>query len=447
MQNMYLKRKIDDQLNRWKNNSEKLPLILTGARQIGKSSSVEHFAKTNYRNVIEINFIDHPEFRKITENGYSVDAVTKLISLLQPSVRFIPGETLIFFDEVQEFPDITTTLKFFAQDGRFDVICSGSLLGVHYKLVSSISVGYTEEIRMNAMDFEEFLWAKGYGNEAVEDMLSHMRDNAPFSSVENDVYSSLFFDFCITGGLPKAVSSYITKGNFENVARIQKNLIADYRKDILKYHEEVDQARILQVFEHIPVFLSRENKKFTPSVIRSKGTIDEFIPSVRWLEDAGLVVPAYNLTIPEIPLSGNYDADKFKLYFFDTGLLLSMLEKESQADFRANRNFGIYKGGLFENIIGEAVFKSGRDLFYYKKDNSTLEEDFFLRTRSRVVPVEVKASNNNSKTLRTLIESRSYREIEFGVRLISGNIGFTGSIYTFPHYTAFLLSRFLEEME
>ncbi len=441
---MYLKRKIDTELSKWKNNPDRLPLILTGARQVGKSSSVLNFAKKNYKSVIEINFIDHPEFKNITENGYSPDAIMKLITLHLPFASFPEHNTLFFFDEIQEFPDIATSLKFFKIDGRYDVICSGSLLGVHYKLVSSISVGFTDRLVMHALDFEEFLWAKGYKDDTVENLLSHMLDAVPFSEQEMKTYMDLFFDFCITGGLPNVVASYIEKGTFEGVLRLQQNLINDYKNDILKYHEEVDQARIQAVFDAIPVFLSKENKKFMVSKIRKKGTLNEFMPAIKWLEDAGIALLSYNLNLPEIPLRGNYDPAAFKLYFFDTGLFLSMLEKESQEDFRTTKNFRIYKGGLYENIIAEGLNKAGKELYYFKKDNSTLEEDFFLRTRSHVVPVEVKATNGNSKALQTLIKSDSYPEIEFGIKLINGNIGFNGAIYTFPHFITFLLPRFLE---
>lgn len=441
----YLKRKIDNQLLTWKENIDHFPLIVSGARQVGKSSSILHFAHDYYESVIEINFIDHPEYKQIIENGYSATSITKLISLLNPHAKFIENRTLIFFDEIQEIPDILTSLKFFYLDGRYDVICSGSLLGVHYEMVKSFGVGYSTSIKMHAMDFEEFLWANGYGEEIKDDILAHMINVVPFSEIELRKYYSLFFDFCITGGLPRVVENYIRKGTFENCLQLQKDLVTEYKKDVAKYHEKLDQIRILNTFESIPIFLSKENKKFMPSQIRKKGTLDEYMPCIQWLKDAGLALLCHNLKSPQIPLQGNYDEEKFKIYFFDTGLLLSMLEPESQQDFRINRNFGIYKGGLYENIIAEAISKQERALFYYKKENSTLEEDFFLRTEDSVVPIEVKAGNNKAKSLETLIKSRSYSEIRFGIKLTNGNIGYNSQIYTLPHFTSFLLTSFLEE--
>lgn len=443
---MYLKRKIDDKLQSWKNSSGHLPLIISGARQIGKSSSIMEFAKRNYENIVEINFILEPQYKAILQDGYSVDSILRNITLINPAVRLTEGNTLIFFDEIQECPDIETSLKSFSIDGRFDVICSGSLLGVQYKLVSSISAGYSQRMKMHAMDFEEFLWAIGYGTDSVDSILSHMIDAIPFSELEFNKFSALFFDFCITGGLPRIVETYANNRNFSGISDLQSSLITDYVADITKYHGELDAARIRSVFSHIPVFLSKENKKFMASAIKKKGTIDEFVPSIQWLIDAGLVLPCYNLQLPECPLSGNYDERCFKLYFFDTGLFLSMLEPESQLDFRTNRNFGVYKGGLYENIIAESLDKQGKKLFYYKKDNSMLEEDFFLRMGEYIVPVEVKATNNRSKALRTLIQSSVYKDIRFGIKLIGGNVGFADNIYTFPHFTAFVLDRFLNEM-
>ena len=441
----YLKRKIDKELVTWKENEDHFPLIVSGARQVGKSSSILHFANKYYESVIEINFIDHPQFKQIIEDGYSASSITKLISLLNPNAEFIENNTLIFFDEIQEMPDILTSLKFFYLDGRYDVICSGSLLGVHYELVKSFGVGYSTSIKMNALDFEEFLWANGYKEETINGILEHMIKTIPFSDIEMKRFSSLFFDFCITGGLPRVVETYIRKGTFENCLQLQKDLIIEYKKDVAKYHEKLDQIKILNTFESIPVFLSKENKKFKPSLIRKKGTLDEYMPCVQWLKDAGLALICHNLNTPQIPLQGNYDEEKFKIYFFDTGLLLSMLAPESQADFRENKNFGIYKGGIYENIIAEAIAKQEKPLFYYKKENSTLEIDFFLRTKDSVVPIEVKAGNNKAKSLDSLIKNKSYSDVKFGIKLINGNVGYNQQIYTLPHFTAFLLSRFLEK--
>lgn len=443
---MYLKRKADDFLAQWKSNPDRKPLIIRGPRQVGKTETIRKFAAENYENVIEINFVEQPKYKVITEESYEPGEIIKSISLLDNSKRFVPGKTLLFFDEIQDFPEIATSLKFFCMDGRFDVICSGSMLGINYNRIESNSVGYKTDYTMYSLDFEEFLWAKGYDNAAGE-ILAHMTSRKPFSEVEMKVYSSLFMDYCILGGMPAVIRQYIEKGTFEGILDIQQQLLKDYQEDIKKYAEGVDKTRILNIFRHIPVQLAKENKKFQVSKVASGARFKDYRGCIDWLDEAGLINICYCMLSPELPLGGNYDDSKYKLYFRDTGLLIAMLDDESQEDLRVNKNMNVYKGGLFESIVGEALVKSGCKLYYYKRENSTLEEDFFLRTRDSLVPVEVKASNNRSKSLSTLIGSEKYPDIRFGIKLINGNIGFENNIFTFPHFCAFLLKSFLRNMD
>ena len=443
---MYLKRKIDDFLMGWKNNSDKKPLIIRGPRQVGKTESVRKFASENYGQVVEINFIEEPKYKIITESGYSTNEIIKSISLLDNSKKFVPNETLIFFDEIQDFPEIATALKFFCMDGRFDVICSGSMLGINYNRIESNSVGYKADHTMYSMDFEEFLWTKGYDS-AADEILEHMNLLKPFSTVEMNVYNSLFLDYCILGGMPAVVRQYIEKGTFEGILDIQRQLLKDYQEDIKKYADGVDKTRILNIFRHIPVQLAKENKKFQISKVASGARFKDYRGCIEWLDEAGLINICYCMQVPELPLGGNYDDTKYKIYFKDTGLLIAMLDEEAQDDLRVNKNMNVYKGGLYESIVGEALVKSGCKLYYYKKENSTLEEDFFLRTKTKLIPVEVKAANNKSKSLSTLIESEKYSEISYGIKLCNRNIGFENNIYTFPHFCTFLLKRYLKDKE
>ena len=443
---MYLKRKIDDFLMGWKNNSDKKPLIIRGPRQVGKTESVRKFASENYGQVVEINFIEEPKYKIITESGYSTNEIIKSISLLDNSKKFVPNETLIFFDEIQDFPEIATALKFFCMDGRFDVICSGSMLGINYNRIESNSVGYKADYTMYSMDFEEFLWTKGYDS-AADEILEHMNLLKPFSTVEMNVYNSLFLDYCILGGMPAVVRQYIEKGTFEGILDVQRQLLKDYQEDIKKYADGVDKTRILNIFRHIPVQLAKENKKFQISKVASSARFKDYRGCIEWLDEAGLINICYCMQVPELPLGGNYDDTKYKIYFKDTGLLIAMLDEEAQDDLRVNKNMNVYKGGLYESIVGEALVKSGCKLYYYKKENSTLEEDFFLRTKTKLIPVEVKAANNKSKSLSTLIESEKYSEISYGIKLCNRNIGFENNIYTFPHFCTFLLKRYLKDKE
>lgn len=444
METIYLKRKIDDFLLKWKADNDRKPLIVKGCRQIGKTESIRHFAKVaGYDSFIEINFVKEEKYKKIIVDGYTASAIIKNISLLDPSKRFIDGKTLIFFDEITEFPDIATSLKFFKEDGRFDVICSGSMLGVNYKKIESNSVGYKTDYEMYSLDFEEFLWAKGYKEDVIEDMLLHMKTFTPFNELEMSVYHGIFLDYVVLGGMPAVVKDYIQKGTFEGSLDTQHQLIADYKEDIRKYAQGVDQTRILNVLNSIASQLAKENKKFQISKVEKNARFRDYRGCAEWLVGAGIVNACYCLNDVELPLSGNCDTDKFKLYFCDTGLLVSLLDEESQEDLRANKNLGVYKGALYENIVSEALVKTGYKLYYYKKENATLEEDFFIRSANNLIPVEVKAQGGRSKSLRTLISSDKYSDIAYGFKLSANNIGYSEQIYTFPYFCTFLLKRFM----
>lgn len=440
----YLKRKIDEYLEGWRQDEGRKPLIVKGPRQIGKTESIRNFGAKHYENVIEINFVEEPKYRQIIADGYKTVDLIRNISRIDPGKQFVEGKTLLFFDELQAFPEIATALKFFEQDGRFDVICSGSLLGIHYGRIESNSVGYKTDYEMHSLDFEEFLWAKGYDTNFVEDMLAHMIRQQPFNETELSVCNALFLDFCILGGMPAVVREYIEKDNFAGSLAVQKQLIIDYEEDVRKYAEGMDQTRILNVFRQIPLQLARDNKKFQISKVASGARFKDYRGCIEWLSDAGIVNICYCMKYPELPLKGNFDETKYKLYFADSGLLVAMLDEEAQEDLRANRNLGVYKGALYENVVGEALVKSGYGLYYYKREDSTLEEDFFVRTAADLIPVEVKATNGRAKSLRTLIKSDKYEDIHYGIKLTGGNIGFDGQIYTFPYFCAFLLKRYLK---
>ena len=441
---MYMTRKIDSFLNSWKNDKERKPLIVKGSRQVGKTESVRHFAEKNYDSFIEINFVEEPKYETILSDGYKTDDIIKNISLLDPSKRFIAGKTLIFFDEIQKFPDIATSLKFFRQDGRFDIICSGSMLGINYRMIESNSVGNKQDYIMRSLDFEEFLWAKGHEDTVRGSMLTHMQEMRPFSDTEIIVFRSLFMESCVLGGMPAVVADYIEKGTFEGSLETQRQLLEDYREDIRKYADGADQTRIINVFNRIAPQLAQENKKFQISKAARGARFRDYRGCIEWLVDSGIVNICHCLDFPELPLKGNYDEDRFKLYFADSGLLVAMLDDEAQDDIRANKNLGVYKGALYENIVGEALVKSGYDLYYYRRDDSSLEEDFFIRTADKLIPVEVKSENGRSKSLRTLINSDKYSDISFGIKLINGNIGVSDNILTFPYFCTFLLKDLLK---
>lgn len=440
-----LKRKIDKYLTDWKNRPDRKPLIIKGARQIGKTRSVEWFASQNYASVIEINFIEQKKYREIFNDGFEVDAILKNISLLNPELKFIPGDTIFFFDELQACPNCATSLKFFKLDGRFDVICSGSLMGISYNEIESNSVGYKEDYEMHSMDFEEFLWAKGYNDEFTADLLSHMLDVRPLSELQMDTLMSLFRDYVIIGGMPEVVSTYVRNKNFSGTLDIQRQLLKDYEEDITKYVEGLDKAKVKAVYNHISTFLAKENKRFQITKIARNARNRDYMGCVEWLVDAGVVNVCYCLNQPELPLKGNYDPKMYKIYFKDTGLLIASLDEEAQEDLRANRNLGTYKGAIYENIVGDMLVKQGYRLFYYHSDRPALEMDFFIRDADSLIPVEVEANGGATASLNRLLNDDKYNDVKYGIKLGYRNIGFNGKFYTFPYFLTFLLRRFVAE--
>lgn len=443
--NTLLRRKIDSYLLAWKSNPNRKPLIVKGARQIGKTRSIEWFARQNYKNVISINFVEQSKYRNIFDDGYEVNNILKNISLLNPDIIFIPGDTIFFFDEIQACPNCATALKFFKLDGRFDVICSGSLMGINYREIESNSVGYKEDYEMYSMDFEEFLWAKGYDDKVIEDLYQHMLEVKPLSQLQVDIMLALFRDYIITGGMPEVVNTYIVNKTFSGTLPLQQQLLKDYEEDITKYAVGLDKAKIKTVYNNISAFLAKENKRFLITKLAKNARNRDYVGCVDWLADAGVINICYCMNVPELPLKGNYNPSLYKIYFKDTGLLIASLDEESQEDLRANKNMGTYKGAIYENIVADMLVKQGYRLYYFNGNNPALEMDFFIRDANSLIPIEVKANDGATASLNKLIISDKYPDVKYGIKLGYKNIGFNGRFYTFPYYLTFLLKRFVRE--
>ena len=440
-----LKRKIDKFLVEWKNSTDKKPLIVKGARQIGKTESIRKFAKNNYKSVIEINFVLQKQYKDIFDDGFEVDTIIKNISLRNPNLEIIPGDTLIFFDELQDCINCATSLKAFNQDGRYDVICSGSLMGINYNEIESNSVGNKEDYEMYSMDFEEFLWAKGYKEEQIESLYQHMKNLTPLSETELSVMFENFKEYMVIGGMPAIVNNFVKNKNYSGTLKMQKQILLDYEEDITKYAGGLEHGKILNVYRKIPVFLGNENKKFQISKVESGARNREYVGTIEWLNDAGIINVCYCLEQPELPLGGNYNPDNYRLYFRDTGLLIGSLDEEAQEDLRNNKNFNTYKGAIYENIVCDMLVKQGYKLYFYKNEKGTVEMDFFVRDKDSLIPVEVKANDGATISLNNLIDNNKYRDIKYGIKFGYKNIGFNGKFYTFPYFLTFLLKRFLRE--
>ena len=442
-----LSRKIDGYLIEWKKNAEKLPLIVKGARQIGKTEAIKHFAKGNYKSVVDINFALQKQYKGIFDDGFEVDTILKNISIINPDFEFIPGDTLIFFDEIQDCINCATSLKSFKIDGRYDVICSGSLMGINYNEIESNSVGYKEDYEMYSLDFGEFLWAKGYKQSQIEELYNKLLNTTPLSNIEYDVMLENFKEYMVLGGMPAIVFTFVSQKNYSGTLKLQKQLLLDYEEDITKYAHGLDKGKILDIYRKIPVFLGKDNKKFQISKVKSGARNRDYVGTVEWLNNAGIINVCYCMSSPELPLKGNYNPDNYKIYFRDTGLLIGSLDEEVQQDLRSNKNFNTYKGAIYENVVADMLVKQGYNLYFYRNEKGTVEMDFFVRDANSLVPVEVKANDASTPSLNSLIEKDAYGDVKYGIKLANKNIGFNGKFYTIPYFLTFMLKRFLSEKD
>lgn len=437
-----LKRKIEKTLISWKTTKDRKPLIIKGIRQCGKTSSVLQFASANYRHVVYINFLESPEYKAFFEGSLKIDTITMLMSSVLPEeVSFVPGETVIILDEIQECPDARTSLKFFKLDGRYDVIATGSLLGVHgyREEPRSIPVGYETVIAMFPMDFEEFLWANGVGNDVIITLVESLKQESPIPSALHNRLRELLLQYTVVGGMPEVVQDFVTNKQMNHVLSLQRSIINSYKDDIVKYATSEDTSKILECFQSIPRQLSKDNKKFQYSTVKQGARSRSYISSLQWIEDAGIITRCYNLNITELPLEGNTIQDIFKVYMADTGLFISMLEDGTQFDI-LNGNLHAYKGAIFENLVADILHKMGRKLYYFQKA-SGMELDFIIRWRGSATPVEVKATSGYAKSLKTILNHPDKYHINQGIKLGDYNIGRNDKILTLPLYMAFLLTK------
>lgn len=318
-------------------------------------------------------------------------------------------------------------------------------MGINYREIESNSVGFKEDYEMHSMDFEEFLWAKGYTDDLIEELYRNMLELKPLSKLQMELLFGLFRDYVTLGGMPEVVNRYIQNGNFSGTVTIQQQLLKDYEEDITKYAEGLDKGKVKAVYNHISTFLAKENKRFQITKIAKNARNRDYMGCVEWLADAGAINICYCLTQPELPLKGNYDPKLYKIYYKDTGLLIASLDVEAQEDLRANKNLGTYKGAIYENIVGDMLVKQGYNLYYYSSDKPSLEMDFFVRDAKSLIPIEVKANDNATASLNNLLKNDKYPDIKYGIKLGYKNIGFNGRFYTFPYFMTFLLKRFITD--
>lgn len=435
-----LRRKIEAVLIKWKTMVNHNPIVIKGCRQCGKTWSVMNFAKKNYKNVVYINFFENPAYVTIFDGSLKVDDLVMYMSaVLGQEVNFEAGDTCIVLDELQECPNARTALKFFKLDGRYDVICTGSLLGIkgYRDHTASVPVGYETEITMYPMDFEEFLWANGITGTVIEKLSSCLSSAKAVPDVLHQRMRELLLQYIVVGGMPAVVDTFVTTHQLNMVLQMQRDIVNGYRDDMIKYASRDDKSKIRECFDSIPLQLSKENKKFQFSLIKKGSTSSNFLGSLQWIEDAGIIRRCHNISITELPLDGNVLSNVFKVYMADIGLFISMLEDGTQYDVLRGTIYG-YKGAIFENFVADILGKMGRKLYYFRKE-SGLEVDFVIRLDGECVLLECKATTGNVKSTKTILSNPDKYHVYHAIKLGDYNVGKSGSILTLPLYMCFLL--------
>lgn len=442
------KRKITDEMLAWKNTPNKKALIVKGLRQVGKTTSVRAFAQDNYENVVYVNFKSNYSAKRIFDDDLVINRITTDLSALLPDARFVPYKTVIIFDEIQECANARSSIKAFVEDGRYDVIGTGSLLGIkgyNKKKSKGVPVGFEKTIYMKPMDFEEFLWAKGIQQNVIDYLKDSYRSLTRISETTHRAMIRYFKEYICVGGMPRVVNVFVTSNDMNAVYDEQRDLIEEYKDDFGKHLDENEQeetnmvllTRINNVFDSIPAQLAKENKKFVFSAISKKGRSSEYMPAIQWLKDYGLINFCYNLSTIDRPLEGYKIDNIFKLYFVDSGLFVSMLERGTASKI-LNDNLNIYKGAIYENIIADAFSKNGISLYYFHKE-SGLEIDFVSVINDLLSIVEVKARTGNSKSAKTVLNDKTRYNADNMIKLGEYNIGVKGNMITLPFYLSFLL--------
>ena len=434
-----IKRKMYKYLINWKQKKDKSALIIKGARQVGKSYLVREFGRNEYEGYIEINFLKNPLYKNIFKGDLSAEEIFKRLSAYIPNLKIIPFKTLLFLDEIQVCAEARTAVKFLVEDGSVDVISSGSLLGLSYledddKNVTeptSLPVGYEEQITMYSLDFEEFLWAKGYNDDAIAYLKDFYISNKEVSKELNDKYLELFREFMIVGGMPEVVQTFIDTNNFQEASKIQGKILADYQDDISKHAKGQEKIKVRQCYDSIPKQLAKEYKKFQYSVVEKGKTSKKYGGSIKWLCDSSLVNKCSNVNEAYIPLLAYEMDDQFKLYLNDTGLLLYLYGPETKLAILNNTLKGNAKGGIYENIISESLLKRGYKIYYYKTQNSSMEIEFVIEKNGEVIPIEVKAGNDSTPSLNSFI-NKYHPKVSY--KFVNGNVGFLDGKKTLPHY-------------
>ena len=445
---MELRRHIDEWLSEWKKDPDHKPALVRGIRQSGKTHSVRLFAENNYDVVIYLNFWDRPDLCEVFEGPLDADTIIRELSVKMPMLKLAEGSTVFLYDEVQECPRALLSLKTVQKEKRFDYIATGSYLGVSGYVVSDDTpkpVGSTDEFDMRTLDFEEFMWAKGYGDKEIAYIADSFETRRPLSSSMHTTFSALFREYLCVGGFPEAVCNYIQTNNIYSTLQITRRITRDLQddfgrrrgKDTKPLFNANEVARIRSAFSLIPSFLGKQNKRYIVSKISGKGAKDAGKDALDYLKDTGIVLKVHNLEVPATPLSVNVITNQFKVFTTDIGMLVGMLE-DGTTDAVLSGDLGMGKGMLYEALIADALYKRGGKLFYYARE-SRLELDFVINYLGDSTILEVKARDGNSKSAKTVMAHPDHYGKTQLIRIKDSNISETNGILTIPHYMAYLL--------
>lgn len=431
-----LRRKFYKTLTDWRKNKKRECLLVKGARQTGKTFIIDLFGRENYGSYIYINFFEEPRLKNVFEGSLSAAEIYKRLSVFFGDIHFKEKDTLIFLDEIQECPNARTALKFLAEDDKYDVIASGSLLGINYKEVASFPVGYEKQTELHSLDFEEFLWAVGVGDEAISYVRTFFDSREKVPPEINERMMGYLREYMAVGGMPAVVNGYVGAKHFGIVHEEQTKILDAYLEDIAKYAAMSEKPKARNCYLSVPKQLAAENKKFKFSVVESGGRARKYENSLEWLRDANLVRFCHNVSLPEFPLPAYEKPDQFKIYLNDIGLLVAMYGFDMKQAILTDSLKGPAKGGIYENLIADMLIKKGLPLYYYRSDSGTQEIEFLLTKNAEILPVEVKAGNGSSVSLNEFLKTRSP---SVGYKLINGNVGMNGNKLTLPLYMAMFL--------
>ncbi|MCR5097925.1 MAG: AAA family ATPase [Lachnospiraceae bacterium] len=433
-----LRRKVSEKLIEWKESKNNKCLVVQGARQVGKTFSIREFARSNYKNVLEINFKESPSAMEIFKGDIDIKSLIMAIRFRYPQIDLIPKESVIFLDEIQECPEAITSLKFWSEDGNYDVVVSGSLLGIDYNRPSSYPVGYVEYIRMYGLDFEEFLWA----NNISDDMIGSIREcyenkNVVPEAIHNRMME-LFRVYSSLGGMPEVVDSFISHMDFVEVDRIQRQILQGYQYDIAHYADSVEKIKAEKCFMSLArQLLDKENHKFQYKEVEHGGRAQKYYSSIEWLLRADIIRLCRVVTDVSYDLGDYARDDFFRAYTSELSLLVAMKDYGIKQHIVENTLTGNTKGGLFESVMADILIKKDYDLYYYKNDTTKKEIDFLIQKDEMIIPIEVKSSNSKATSLNKLLDEK--KDIKEAYKFIDGNIGCANSVYTMPLYMAMFL--------